>query len=53
MDKPAGKRKREKIMQFHTDFKYMSRKDKPEYIWRKYREILWGRILDVGADECG
>ena len=40
-------------MQFHTDFKYTSREDKPEYVWRKYKEILWGRILDVGADECG
>ena len=40
-------------MQFYTDFKYKSRKDKPEYVWRKYREILRGRILDVGADECG
>lgn len=40
-------------MRFHTDFKYTSRKDKPEYVWRKYGEILRGRILDVGADECG
>ena len=40
-------------MQFHTDFKYTSRKDKPEYVWWKYRKILQGRILDVGADECG
>ncbi len=36
-----------------TNFKYTSRKDKPEYVWRKYKEILTGRILDVGADECG
>ena len=41
------------MMQFHTDFKYTSRKDKPEYVWRKYRQILEGKILDVGADECG
>jgi len=40
-------------MQFRTELKYTSRKDKPEYVWRKYREILQGRILDVGADECG
>jgi hypothetical protein len=40
-------------MRFHSDFKYTSREDKPEYVWRKYREILRGRILDVGADECG
>jgi SAM-dependent methyltransferase len=41
------------MMQFHTDFMYTSRKDKPEYVWRKYGQILQGRILDVGADECG
>lgn len=40
-------------MRFHSDFKYTSRKDKPKYVWQKYREILQGRILDVGADECG
>lgn len=40
-------------MQFHTDFRYTSRKNKPEYVWRKYGQILQGRILDVGADECG
>lgn len=40
-------------MQFHTEYKYTSREDKPEYVWRKYRELLQGRILDVGADECG
>ena len=51
--KNAKKLKREMIMQLHTDFKYTSREDKPEYVWRKYREILQGRILDVGADECG
>ena len=53
MAKTMGKRKEGKIMQFHTDFKYTSREDKPEYVWRKYKEILQGRILDVGADECG
>lgn len=40
-------------VKFFTSFKYTSREDKPEYVWRKYREILRGRILDVGADECG
>jgi hypothetical protein len=39
--------------QFFTDFKYTSREDKPEYVWQKYREILQGKILDVGADQCG
>ena len=38
---------------FFTDFKYTSREDKPEYVWRRYREILQGEILDVGADQCG
>lgn len=52
-EKIAEKLKRGNIMQFHTDFKYTYREDKPEYVWRKYREILRGRILDVGADECG
>ena len=52
-EKIAEKLKKGKIMRFHTDFKYTSRKDKPEYVWRKYMEILHGRILDVGADECG
>jgi len=41
------------MVQFHTDFMYTSRKDKPEYVWRRYGQILKGRILDVGADECG
>lgn len=40
-------------MRFFTDFRYTSREDKPEYVWRKYREILQGEILDVGADQCG
>lgn len=40
-------------MIFHADFKYRSREDKPEYVWRKYHELLRGRVLDVGADECG
>ncbi len=38
---------------FHTNFKYHSRKEKPEYVWRKYGSILTGSILDVGADEGG
>lgn len=38
---------------FFTDFKYTSREDKTEYVWWKYREILQGKILDAGADQCG
>jgi hypothetical protein len=37
---------------FNTDFIYTDRKTKAEYVWRKYRSILKGHILDVGADEC-
>jgi len=39
--------------QFFTSFRYTSREDKPEYVWQKYRQILQGKILDVGADQCG
>lgn len=42
-----------KIMLFYTKYKYKSRKDKPKYVWLKYKEILQERILDVGADERG
>ena len=38
---------------FQTGFRYQSRHDKPRYVWEKYREILKGKILDVGADQCG
>ncbi|MFX0197074.1 MAG: class I SAM-dependent methyltransferase [Candidatus Hodarchaeota archaeon] len=38
---------------FYTDFQYTCREDKPRYVWEKYRAILKGKILDVGADECG
>lgn len=38
---------------FCTDFVYASREDKPEYVWKKYNRILTGKILDVGADQCG
>ncbi len=40
-------------MKFHTNFKYHSRKDKPEYVWRKYNPVLTDSILDVGADKGG
>jgi Methyltransferase domain len=39
-------------MSYHTDFRYTDRKTKAEYVWLKYRPILHGRILDVGADAC-
>ncbi len=40
-------------MPFSTAFKYESRATKPEYVWRKYKSVLRGEILDVGADQCG
>lgn len=39
-------------MKFKTDYVYVDRETKARYVWLKYREILKGRILDVGADEC-
>lgn len=37
---------------FQTDFVFRDRASKARYVWLKYRPILAGRILDVGADEC-
>jgi 2-polyprenyl-3-methyl-5-hydroxy-6-metoxy-1,4-benzoquinol methylase len=42
----------EGVVRFQTDFVYMGRATKAEYVWRKYGEILQGRVLDVGADQC-
>lgn len=39
-------------MKFETDYRYTDRETKAKYMWLKYRPILTGRILDVGADEC-
>ena len=39
-------------MTFNTDFRYTDRETKAKYVWLKYRQILNGRILDVGADAC-
>lgn len=39
-------------VRFHTDMVYKDRKSKAQYVWRKYGEILKGRVLDIGADEC-
>lgn len=38
-------------MKFQTDYYYTDRETKAKYVWLKYRSILKGRILDVGADE--
>ena len=40
-------------MTFYSDFEYTCREDKPRYVWEKYKSILKGKILDVGADQCG
>lgn len=37
---------------FYTDYRYTDRETKARYVWLKYRPILTGGILDVGADEC-
>jgi len=37
---------------FHTDYQYRDRQTKAKYVWLKYKEILKGKILDVGADQC-
>ena len=39
-------------MRFETDVGYVDRRSKARYVWLKYGEILKGRLLDVGADEC-
>jgi hypothetical protein len=39
-------------MNYHTDFRYTDRSTKAQYVWLKYRSLLTGRILDVGADAC-
>ncbi len=39
-------------LMFSTDYKFIDRKTKAKYVWLKYQNILNGRILDVGADEC-
>lgn len=35
---------------FRTDLRYVDRETKPAYVADKYRAILRGRVLDVGAD---
>lgn len=39
-------------MHFKTDKSYTDRKSKASYVHDKYREILTGSVLDVGADNC-
>lgn len=37
---------------FHTDFQYVDRESKAEYVWQKYQSVLQGHLLDVGSDNC-
>ncbi|MBA7500781.1 hypothetical protein ES704_03542 [subsurface metagenome] len=39
-------------MKFETKFIYTERESKAHYIYLKYKLILVGNILDVGADQC-
>jgi len=39
-------------MRFHAEKSYRDRKSKARYVASKYRSILVGSILDVGADQC-
>ena len=38
-------------LRFYTDYRFTDRQTKAKYVWLKYRPILKGRILDVGADQ--
>jgi len=41
------------MQHFRTDYVYVDRETKAQYVWLKYQPILRGNgILDVGADEC-
>ena len=39
-------------MKFKTDVIYTDRGSKAKFVYEKYKPILRGRILDVGADQC-
>lgn len=39
-------------MEFHTSYSYYDRKSKAKFVWNKYKNLLKGRILDIGADQC-
>ncbi len=39
-------------MRFATEKNYTDRKTKAAYVFDKYRDILRGSVLDVGADNC-
>jgi 2-polyprenyl-3-methyl-5-hydroxy-6-metoxy-1,4-benzoquinol methylase len=39
------------MQKFYTNLTYKNRKEKQKYVWHKYKSILKGKILDVGADK--
>lgn len=39
-------------MQFTTEKNYSCRESKAGYVYDKYRDLLKGKILDVGSDHC-
>ena len=40
------------VHRFESDFVYNDRKSKARYVYLKYKSIMIGKLLDVGADEC-
>jgi len=38
-------------MKFSTKINFTDRESKAHYVWDKYKEILTGKVLDVGADQ--
>jgi len=40
-------------LKLHSNILYTSREDKPRYVCDKYMPVLKGKILDIGADQCG
>lgn len=45
-------RKIEEKSLFHTDYRYKDRETKAKFVYEKYKPILKGKVLDVGADQC-
>lgn len=39
-------------MIFQTDYVYKDRETKIRFVYKKYKPILKGKVLDVGADQC-
>jgi SAM-dependent methyltransferase len=39
-------------IKFKTDYIYTDRETKARFVYEKYKSILKGKILDVGADQC-